>query len=183
MAETETGGKLHAFRSDRGGEFNSVEFKEYCDEHGVKHFTTIPYTPQQNGVVECRNRTVVEMARCLLKSKNMPAEFWGEAVSTAVYLLNRAPTKSLHGRTPYEAWHDRKPSVHHLRTFGCHVKVGPGISKLSDRSTPMVFIGYETGSKGYRVYDPIAKELHISCDVIFEESWAWDWKQQANTET
>lgn len=71
------------------------EFKEYCDEHGVKHFTTMPYTPQQNGVVERCNRTVVEMARCLLKSKNLPGEFWGEAVSTVVYLLNRAPTKSL----------------------------------------------------------------------------------------
>jgi hypothetical protein len=59
--------------------------------------------PQQNGVVERRNRTVVEMARCLLKSKNMPREFWGEAISTAVYILDRAPTKSLQGKTPYEA--------------------------------------------------------------------------------
>jgi hypothetical protein len=119
LAETEHGGKLWAFRSDRGGEFNSMEFKEYCDQHGVKHFTTTPYTPQQNGVVERRNRTVVEMAGCLLKSKNLPGEFWGEAVTTAVYLLNRAPIKSLQGRTPYEAWYNRKPSVHHLRTFGC----------------------------------------------------------------
>ena len=81
LAETERGCKLHAFMSDRGGEFNSIEFKQYCDEHGVKHFTTTPYTPQQNGVVERRNRTVVEMARCLLKSKGVPGEFWGEAVA------------------------------------------------------------------------------------------------------
>lgn len=84
-------------------------------------------------------------------------------------------------RTPYEAWHNRKPKVHHLRTFGCvaHVKkIGPGVSKLSDRSTPMVFIGYEAGTKGYRVYDPVAKKLHISRDVIFQESKAWDWKQE-----
>jgi hypothetical protein len=112
--------------------------KDYCDEYGVKHFTTTPYTPQQNGVVERGNRTVVEMARCLLKSKGVPGEFWGEAVSTAVYLLNRAPTRSFQGKTPYEAWYKKKPRVHHLRTFGCvaHVKkTGPGISKLSDRST------------------------------------------------
>jgi len=182
LAETERGGKLRAFRSDRGGEFNSLEFREYCDEHGIKHFTTTPYTPQQNGVVERRNRTVVEMARCLLKSKGVPGEFWGEAVTTAVYLLNRAQTKSLQGRTPYEAWYNKKPRVHHLRTFGCvvHVKqAGPGISKLSDRSTPMVFIGYEKGTKGYRVYDPLAKKLHISRDVIFEEARAWDWKEKA----
>jgi hypothetical protein len=125
---------------------------------------------------------VVEMARCLLKSKGVPGEFWGEAVTTAVYLLNRAPTRSLQGRTPYEAWHDRKPKVHHLRTFGCvaHVKkIGPGVSKLTDRSVPMVFIGYETRTKGYRLYDPVAKKLHISRDVIFEESRAWKWNQEA----
>jgi hypothetical protein len=186
LAETEQECKLRAFRSDRGGEFNSIEFTEYCDEHGVKHFTTTPYTPQQNGVVERRNRTVVEMARCLLKSKGVPGEFWGEAVATAVHLLNRAPTRSLQGKTPYEAWYKKKPKVHYLRTFGCvaHVKkAGPGISKLSDRSSQMVFVGYESGTKGYRFYDPVTKKLHISRDVIFEENRAWDWSadSQANT--
>ena len=94
----------------------------------------------------------------------------GRGSCTAVYLLNRAPTKSLQGRTPFEAWHNRKPKVHNRRTFGCiaYVKtVGPGISKLSDRSTKMVFVGYETGTKGYRVYDPVTKKLQISRDVIF----------------
>lgn len=82
------------------------------------------------------------------------------------------------GKTPYEAWHDRKPKVHHLRMFGCvaYVKrVGPGVTKLSDRSTPMVFIGYESGTKRYRLYDPVAKKLHISRDVIFQENEAWKW--------
>jgi transposase InsO family protein len=92
LAQTESGSKLRAFRSDRGEEFNSIEFQEFCDEHGIKQFTTTPYTPQQNGVVERRNRTVVEMARCLLKSKKMVGEFWGEVVSTAVHILNRAPS-------------------------------------------------------------------------------------------
>lgn len=67
--------KLRAFRSDRGGEFNSNQFSEFCDEHGLKHFTTTPYSPQQNGVVERRNQTIVEMARCMLKSKKMSSEF------------------------------------------------------------------------------------------------------------
>jgi hypothetical protein len=125
------------------------------------------------------------MARCLLKSKGVLGEFWGEAVSTAVYLLNRAPTKSLKGRTPFEAWHNRKPKVHHLRTFGCiaNVKVaGPGVSKMSDRSIKMVFVGYETRTKGYRVYDPISRKLHISRNVIFEESKGWDWKPHAQAD-
>lgn len=97
---------------------------------------------------------------------------------TAMYLLNRAPTRSLDGKTPYEAWHNRKPKVNHLRTFGCvaHVKRnGPGVTKLSDRSTPMVFVGYEAGTKGYHVYDPVTKKLQVSRDVVFEEHHGWNW--------
>jgi transposase InsO family protein len=93
-AETERELKLKAFRIDRGGEFTSKEFASHCEDHGIKHFLTAPYTPQQNGVVERRNQTVVGMARSLLKSMGVPASFWGEAVTTAVYLLNRSPTKS-----------------------------------------------------------------------------------------
>ena len=92
MAETEGRCKLRAFRSDRGTEFNSMEFKEYCDGLGIKHYTTTPYSPQQNGVVERRNQTVIEMARCLLMSMAVPSYFWAKAVKTAVYLLNRVPT-------------------------------------------------------------------------------------------
>jgi transposase InsO family protein len=126
---------MKAFRSDRGGEFNSRAVVEFYQEHGIKHNTTTGYSPQQNGVVERRNQTVVEMARCLLKSTRVPARFWGEAVKTAVYLLNRAPTKSLNNQTPFEAWFGRKPGVKHLRTFGCKAyvkRIGPGINKLSD---------------------------------------------------
>ena len=92
-AEAESNCNLLAFRSDQGGEFNSIAFHKYCDDGGIKHCTTAPYTPQQNGVVERRNQTVVEIARCLLKAMAVPATFWGEAVKTAVYLLNRAPTR------------------------------------------------------------------------------------------
>jgi len=113
-----------------------------------------------------------------MKSKNVPSCFWGEAVATAVYILNRAPTKSLDGITPYEAWHGKKPRVNHMRVFGCiaHVKkIGPGVKKLSDRSQRMVFIGYEEGTKGYRLLDPVTRTLHISRDVIFEENLGWEW--------
>ncbi|WVZ50199.1 hypothetical protein U9M48_001476 [Paspalum notatum var. saurae] len=182
-AENELGGKLKAFRSDRGGEFNSIAIGEFCGEHGIKHYTTAPYTPQQNGVVERRNQTVVEMAQCLLKSMDVPAAFWGEAVKTAVYILNRSPTKSLDGKTPFEAWYKRKPSVQHLRTFGCvaFVKiVGPGVNKLADRSVPGVFLRYEPGTKGYHVYDPVGRKLMVSRDVLFDEKRAWDWTKFGN---
>lgn len=102
----------------------------------------------------------------------MPGKFWGEAVKTAVYLLNRSPTKSLDGKTPFEVWYGRKPSVRHLRTFGCKVfakRIQPGITKLADRSTPGVFLGYEPGTKGYRVYDPVNDKLLVTRDVIFDE--------------
>lgn len=97
---------------------------------------------------------------------------------TAVYLLNRAPTKSLAGRTLYEAWHDVKPAVHHLRTFGCvvHVKnVKPHLKKLDDRSTKMVLLGYEAGAKAYRVYDPMG-------DVVFDEAARWNWDEAVEGE-
>lgn len=82
--------------------------------------------------------------------------------------------------TPYEAWRKKKPTVDYFRTFGCvaHVKlVGPGVTKLADRSRPGIFLGYEAGTKGYRVYDPVGKRLYITRDVRFEEEWRWDWSK------
>jgi hypothetical protein len=89
------------------------------------------------------------MARALLKQRGMPTAFWGEAVVTTVYIFNRSPTKALNGMTPYEAWHGRKPVVSHLWVFGClaFTKEIGHIGKLDNRSTPVVFIGYEEGSK------------------------------------
>lgn len=102
-------------------------------------------------------------------------------MKAAVYILNRAPTKSLNGKTPFEAWFGKKPRVRHFRTFGCTAyakRIGPGISKLSDRSTPGVFFGYESGTKGYRIYNPINDKLIVSRDVIFDEKKAWNWGEK-----
>jgi len=96
-----------------------------------------------------------------------------------VYLLNRSPTKSLNGKTPFEAWFGKKPGVKHLRTFGCVAyakRVGPGVSKLADRSVPGVFFGYEPGTKGFQVYDPVKGKLMVTRDVIFDEKKAWNWE-------
>jgi len=183
--ETETGKKLRVLRTDCGGEFTSIEFGIYCTGHGVERHLTAPYSPQQNGVVERRNQTVVGMARSMLKAKRMPAAFWGEAVSTAVFILNRAPTKSLDGTTPFETWHGRKPDVSFLRTFGCvgHVKkTKPNLTKLEDRSTPMVFLGYERGTKAYRFYDPQGRRVVVSRDVIFDEAACWSWEEHGDGE-
>ena len=98
-------------------------------------------------------------------------------MTTAVFILNRAPTKALMGKTPFEAWYGRKPSVSFLRTFGCigHVrKTKPILTKLEDRSTPMVFLGYAEGTKAYRLYDPHGDKVLVSRDVVFDEKAAWD---------
>jgi hypothetical protein len=121
---------------------------------------------------------VVGAARCMLKAKSLPDTFWGEAVGTAVYVLNRSTSKDAGGRTPYELWIGSTPVVQHLCTFGCvaHVKnTRPNLPKLEDRSRPMIFVGYEAGSMAYRAYDPAMKRVHITCDVVFDEEANWRW--------
>jgi hypothetical protein len=115
------------------------------------------------------------MARALLKQRGMSAVLWGEAVVTAVYIVNRSPTKALNGRTLYEAWHGRKPAVSHLRVFGCLTfgKELDHIGKLDDRSTPGVFIGYAEGSKAYRILDPGTQRVRTTRDVVFDEGRGW----------
>jgi hypothetical protein len=157
--------------TDNGGEFTAAEFALYYADEGVQRHYSTPYCPQQNGVVERRNQTVVGMARALLKQRGMPTVFWGEAVVTAVYILNRSPTKALNGRTPYEAWHGRKPAVSHLRVFD-YLTFGKElghISKLDDRSTLGVFISYVKGSKAYRILDSGTQHVRTTCDAVFDE--------------
>jgi hypothetical protein len=149
-----------------------TEFTDYCAAEGVYHQHMAPYSPQQNGVVERRNGTVVATARSMLKAKGLPGWFWGEAVNFAVYVLNRYLTKSVDGMIPFEAWHGRKPAVQHLRTFGSIVYVRnttPHLKKLEDRGRKMIFISYESGSKAYRAYDPITKWVHVTRGVVFDE--------------
>ncbi|KAK2630796.1 hypothetical protein QOZ80_UnG0725510 [Eleusine coracana subsp. coracana] len=177
-AEGEARVKLRALRIDRGDEFTSAEFAEYCIGEGVYRQHTAPYSPQQNGVVERRNRTVVATARSMLKAKGLPGWFWSEAVNTAVYVVNRSPIKSVEGRTLFKAWYGKKPTVHHLRTFGCIVYVRntvPHLKKLEDRGRKMIFVGYEKGTKAYRAYDLVTKKVHITRDVVFDEQDQWDW--------
>ena len=97
----------------------SKEFEEYLKSQGITRRLTTAYTPEQNGVAERKNRTLVESARCLLIQSGLPPSFWAEAVSTANYIRNRCPTKRLNGRTPYEEWHGNVPSVEHFKEFGC----------------------------------------------------------------
>ena len=117
IVETESGCKLKNLRSDNGKEYTSNEFEKFCADMGIKHQLTVSYSPQQNDVSERKSRTVVEMARCMLMDKKLPLKFWAEAVHTAVYLLNRLPTRSVKEKTPLEAWSGIKPIARDLKTF------------------------------------------------------------------
>lgn len=120
-----------------GGKFCSFEFRSYCYEVGIQRNYTAPYTPQKNGVVERRFRTIATMVRSLLRGSNMPPYMWGEADRHSIYILNRLPTKVLKGRTPYEAWSGNKPDMSHIKIFGCvvYMKIlATHTGKLDDRS-------------------------------------------------
>jgi transposase InsO family protein len=168
--------KVLALRSDNGGEFISGAFDALLAERGTARQRTVPYTPQQNGVAERVNRTLLNTVRALLHDAQLDGSFWGEALLTAVYLHNRSPTRALGGKTPYEVWHGRKPRVGHMRAFGslayAHVpKVGR--SKLDARARKCVFVGYEHDAKAYRLWDIDANAIIVSRDVDFWEGVSW----------
>ncbi|KAL4388255.1 hypothetical protein GQ457_09G011180 [Hibiscus cannabinus] len=180
LMENKTEYKIGTLRTDRGGEFLSMKFTQFCETKGIERYLTAPHSPQKNGVVERRNHTVMAMMRSLLKSTHVPVRFWGEAVRHAVYLLNRLPTKVLRDRTPFEAWMGSKLHLTYLRVFGCVAYVkehNPYLKKLNYRSSPMVYLGVDEGCKAHRLYDPSRNKLQVSRDVIFQENL------EANVET
>jgi hypothetical protein len=131
---------------------------EYCTSEGVQRQLIALYSPQQDDVVERCNAMVIGAVRSMIKQKGLPGWFWGKALVTVVYLLNRVPCKAVDGRTPFEVWYKKKSTVHHLKTFGCIVymrNTKPHLKKLDERGRKMIFVGYEKGTKAFRVYDPI----------------------------
>lgn len=132
LVEKEINTEVKMFRTNRGGEFCSNDFIGYCEKAGIARQFTAPYSPQQNGVVERRNRTVAAMTTSLLKGTKIPAFVWGEAVRHFIYLLNRLP---------YEAWKGKKPNLDHIQLFGCvaYMKIPQVyVKKLDDRIKAVV---------------------------------------------
>ncbi|KAE8672699.1 Detected protein of unknown function [Hibiscus syriacus] len=125
LVEKQTGRCIKALRTDRGGEFVLHEFNSFCEEHGMRRELTAPYTPEQNGVVERKNRTIVEIERSMLKAKELSNQLWAEAVATEVYLLNLSPTSVVLNQTPYEAWYEKRPLFETIRiilALAAHLK-------------------------------------------------------------
>ena len=166
--------QIKAIRTDNGGEYISNEFKSYLLEHGIQHQLTVAYTPQQNGVAERMNRTLMDCVRSLLHTAKLDKKFWAEALSTAVYIRNRVISRSLPiNTTPHQLWIGTPPDLSHLRVFGCkcwYVTPKTKVRKLDPRSKEGLMMGYSTQNKGYKVWDTNSSTLVVSRDVTFDES-------------
>lgn len=176
-AQTLTGKTLKRFHSDGGGEYNSNKLKTYLAQQGTIITTTTRSTPQHNGIVERANRTILEMARSMLHHAGMHESYWADAIATAGYLLNRCVPSSLASQqlTRYEAWTGKKPSLQHLRVFGCdvyrHVLKDQRLNKLSATSSIGIFVGYDEEKNGYyKIWDVQEQKLYRTRDVIFIET-------------
>lgn len=169
-----TAQEVQALRTDNGGEYLSNEFKSYIMEHGIQHQLTVAYTPQQNGVAERMNRTLMDCVRSLLLTAKVDKKFWAEALSTAVYIRNRVISRSLPPNiTPHHRWMGKTPNVSHLRVFGSkcwYVIPKHKLKKLDARSREGLMMGYSTQSKGYKIWDLESRKMIVSRDVTFNEN-------------
>ncbi|GJY58671.1 ribonuclease H-like domain-containing protein [Tanacetum coccineum] len=164
-------------RTDRGTEFLNKTLNAFFKEEGIEHQTSTPRTPEQNGVVERRNRTLVEAARTMLSASKLPLFFWAEAIATACYTQNRSIIIPTHEKTAYHIINDRKPSIKHLHIFGCTcylTRDGENLDKMKEKGDSCILVGYSTQSKGYRVYNKrtrlIVESIHLRFDEIKEIS-------------
>ncbi|KAL4025380.1 hypothetical protein IC575_013770 [Cucumis melo] len=161
--------KIKILRSDRGGEYMDLRFQDYMIEHGIQSQLSTPGTPQQNGVSERRNKTLLDMVSSMMSYAQLPSSFWGYAVETAVHILNNAPSKSV-SETPFELWRGRKPSLSHFRIWGCptHVLV-TNPKKLKSRSRLCQFVGYPKETRGGLFFDPQENRVFVSTNATFLE--------------
>lgn len=170
MVEKQYGTRIKTLRTDNGGEYKSGQFTTFLKKEGIRHELTVPKNPEQNGVAERINRTLMEMARSTLY--NMRKDFWAEALSTAAYIRNRCPTSAVADMTPYEALNGKKPDVSHLKTFGCpcyaHIPKDER-KKIDPKARKCLFLGYSDCVKGYRVFDEQRGIVIFSRDVRFDE--------------
>jgi hypothetical protein len=160
-------------RSDNGSEFKNLQVEEYLEEEGVKHEFSAPYTPQQNGVVERNNRTLIDMERTMLVEFKTPERFWSEAVNTACHAINRLYLHRLLKKTSYELLTGNKPNVSYFRVFGskCYILVKKGRhSKFAPKAVEGFLLGYDSNTKAYRVFIKSSGLVEVSSDVVFDET-------------
>ena len=152
-------------RSDRGGEYVNATLEEYCAAHGIIMESTVPHTPEQNGVAERANRKILDKGRTIMRDVSAPDFLWADAFATTVYAINR--TISNHNRLmmPFEAFFGKKPDISHMRIWYSNVFIhqpkGLGAGKLGERGHQVKFLGYPDNTTGYKVYDPRTHKVSI----------------------
>jgi transposase InsO family protein len=163
---------LKAIRSDNGTEFRNASFDEFCLEHGIDQQFSAMRVPQHNGVVERKNRTLVEMARMMLDEHRTLRRFWADAISTTCYISNQIFLRSILHLTPFKLRFGRKHSVSHFSPFGCNCFVlkCDNVDKFESRSFDGILLGYTTHGRSYRVYNFKTNIVVESCDVTFDET-------------
>jgi hypothetical protein len=167
---------VKALRTDKGGEFDNKEVKQYTITKGIQHQFTVPRTPQQDGTTEISNKIIIGRANSMMQAVDAPKYLWPYAVKAATYITNFLPNKGSHGdpdKTPYELWYGTKPSVAHLRVWGClayiHMHKDVRSGKLDKRAIPCMFVGYTETTKIYEFFDPSARKFYTSRDAVFYE--------------
>ena len=159
-------------RTDHGTEFENSSFERFCDKYGIHHEFSAPISPQQNGVVERKNRVLVELSRSMINNADLPHTFWGEAVQTACYTLNRVVFRPGSHKTPHEIWNGKKPNIAHLKVFGspCFIyKDRDYLEKFDAKSDKGIFLGYSTTSRAYRVYNKRTCTVMETVNVAINE--------------
>ena len=163
---------ISSIRSDHGGEFQNHDVQEFCELNGYNHNFSTPRNPQQNGVVERKNRNLQEMARTMLNEHSLPKYFWAEAINTACYILNRVLVRPLLTKTPYELWNNKKPNVSYFKVFGCKCFIlneKDNLGKFDAKSDEGIFLGYSSVSKAFRIFNKRTLIIEESIHVIFNE--------------
>jgi hypothetical protein len=160
-------------RSDNGSEFKNLQVEEYLEEEGIKHEFSAPYTPQQNGVVERKNRSLIDMARMMLGEYKMLERFWSEAVNTACHAINRLYLHCLLKTTSYKLLTGNKPKVSYFCVFvsKCYILVKKGRHlKFAPKAVEGFLLGYDSNTKAYRVFNKSSGLVKVSSDVVFDET-------------
>lgn len=171
FVENQTSHKIKVLRTDNGTEYVNKNFGDFLKKHGIKHQKTVPHTPEQNGVSERMNRTILDRTRCMLFESGLSANFWAEAANTAAYLINLVPCRGKQ-QTPEEIWSGIKPDLSHLRVFGSKAMLHvPKVNrtKLQPKSKECIMVGYSNESKAYRLYDKSKRGTIVGRDVTFIE--------------
>lgn len=166
--ENETERTIKIFRSDNGTEFLNNNFKEFFAKYGIKHETTAPYSPQQNGLSGRMNRTIIEKVRCMLIDAGLNKQFWAEAVHAAVNVINVLPNASTE-KAPDELWHNKKCNLTNFKVFGTKAMVwrpNQHRTKLDPKSYECILLRYADNQKAYRLYDTNTKKIVASRDII-----------------